>query len=126
MALPQIIVIANPEGNWTIFQSFKWIGRFTEVEIPAGMITDFASIPRAFWPVLPPYGKHSLAAIVHDCLYLTRGMEGRFSRYQCDLEFEFAMRLSEVNPVKRAIMFRAVRMFSTARWDEVGGQNTPK
>jgi len=121
MALPQIIVIANPEGNWTVFEGFSWRGKFAKIDVPKGMITDFASIPRAFWPIVPPFGRHSLAAVVHDCLYLTLGLNGNLSRLQCDLEFEFAMRLSDVNAFKRAIMFRAVRMFSTARWSAAGG-----
>jgi hypothetical protein len=42
------------------------------VEVPAGFITDFASIPRGLWNVLPPTGKYGKAAVIHDFLYQYR------------------------------------------------------
>lgn len=42
------------------------------VVIPAGFVTDFASIPRALWPLLPPTGAYGKAAVVHDWLYERR------------------------------------------------------
>ena len=39
------------------------------VVVPAGFATDFASVPRAFWRLLPPFGEYMLAAVVHDYLY---------------------------------------------------------
>jgi hypothetical protein len=121
MTLPKIIVIDNLDETWTVFESFTWQGLFSTITVPEGMITDFASIPRMFWSIVPPFGRHSLAALVHDSLYRTEGLEHQLSRYQCDLEFEYAMRCGNVNPIKRAIMFRAVRMFADARWEQIGG-----
>lgn len=42
------------------------------ITIPAGYQTDFASVPRVFWSVFPPVGKHNPAALVHDYLYDNR------------------------------------------------------
>ena len=42
------------------------------VNVPVGFVTDFASIPRIFWSVLPPDGKYTHPAIVHDYLYWTQ------------------------------------------------------
>jgi hypothetical protein len=39
------------------------------VIVPRGFETDYASIPRAFWVILAPTGKHTYAAVVHDYLY---------------------------------------------------------
>jgi hypothetical protein len=39
------------------------------IEVPAGFVTDFASIPRPLWAVIPPRGKYNRPAIVHDKLY---------------------------------------------------------
>jgi len=36
--------------------------------VPAGYRTDFASIPRFFHRILPPIGRYSRAAVVHDWL----------------------------------------------------------
>ncbi len=39
------------------------------VEVPAGFITDFASVPRIFWSVLPRDGLYVYPAIIHDYMY---------------------------------------------------------
>ena len=40
-----------------------------KVEVPAGFITDFASVPRIFWSVLPRDGLYVYPAIIHDYMY---------------------------------------------------------
>lgn len=42
------------------------------VRIPAGFLTDFASVPRFFWRIFPPTGQYGKAAVVHDWLYQNR------------------------------------------------------
>lgn len=37
--------------------------------VPRGFVTDFASIPRPLYAVIPPRGKYNRPAIVHDWLY---------------------------------------------------------
>ncbi len=39
------------------------------IEVPAGFVTDFASIPRFLWAIIPPRGRYNRPAIVHDFLY---------------------------------------------------------
>jgi len=39
------------------------------VNVPPGFRTDFASVPRPFWSLIAPWGRHGRAAIVHDFLY---------------------------------------------------------
>jgi hypothetical protein len=79
------------------------------VTVPAGYRTDFASIPRIFWRILSPIGKHGRAAVIHD--------------YLCDVEpklvdfktasnvFNRAMYDLGVPPIKRHVMTWAVRLF---------------
>ncbi|MEM9213525.1 MAG: DUF1353 domain-containing protein [Cyanobacteria bacterium P01_F01_bin.150] len=38
------------------------------ISVPAGFQTDFASVPCVFWPILPPVGRYSKAAVIHDYL----------------------------------------------------------
>ena len=38
------------------------------ITVPAGHRTDFASIPRVLWPLLPPVGRTGKAAVIHDWL----------------------------------------------------------
>lgn len=51
------------------------------VHVPVGFITDFASVPRGLWNLLPPTGPYGKAAVIHDWLYqnqviLTRACGG--------------------------------------------------
>src|SRR3954469_3966277 len=39
-----------------------------DVRVPAGFVTDLASIPNQFWSVLPPAARYSYPAIIHDYL----------------------------------------------------------
>ena len=76
------------------------------VIVPAGFETDLASIPRIFQSFIPKVDRHMLPAIVHD--YLCR--EPGFNRKMADRVFLEAMKLKEVNPVRRRLMYWAVRI----------------
>lgn len=78
-----------------------------EIEVPAGFVTDFASIPRFFHRLLPHNGEYDAPAVVHDYLYAS----GAFPQETCDLVFLEAMESIHVLKWKRAAMFRAVRLF---------------
>lgn len=82
--------------------------------VPAGFVTDFASTPRALWSVLPPTGRYQLAAVVHDFLYWDQSC----TREQADAIFRVAMSESNVKPVERDLMWRAVRNFGQSAWDD--------
>ena len=74
--------------------------------VPAGFETDLASIPRIFQSLVPKVDRHMLPAIVHD--YLCR--EPDFSRKTADRIFLEAMKLKEVNVIRRRLMYWAVRI----------------
>lgn len=38
------------------------------IKVEEGFITDFASVPRIFWSIYPPFGKYSKSAVLHDRL----------------------------------------------------------
>lgn len=65
--------------KWEVRQPFEFcLGAPDGPEriiIPVGFITDFASIPRLLWPVLPPTGRYGKAAVIHDWLYQKRIIE---------------------------------------------------
>lgn len=82
------------------------------VIVKPGFGTDLASIPRIFWNVLPPFGRYTGAAVVHDYLY--QAHEG--TRKHADLVFLYAMAELNVLPIKRHSMYRAVRMFGRWPW----------
>ena len=78
------------------------------------METDFASVPRAFWRLVPPAGPYSRAAVIHDWLYRS----GLVPRAQADRIFRELMRAMGVEPWRREGMYWAVRVFGAAAWNE--------
>lgn len=86
------------------------------VAVPVGFATDFASIPRFLWALIPKRGKHDKAAILHDGGYrgklLTiKGEPLHLTKTQTDHLFIEVMEVSGVNVVTRQLMFRAVVIF---------------
>ena len=80
------------------------------LKAPKGMYTDLASVPKAFWHIVGPIGKHLEASIIHDYLYMAWT---DFNRPASKLDWEFAddvflagMRVSKVN--KRKLIYTAV------------------
>lgn len=59
--------------EWTLCQplSYRLVDRYDSevVNVPTGLVTDFASVPRPFWFWVAPWGRHGRAAVVHDHLY---------------------------------------------------------
>ena len=85
------------------------------VFIPAGMLTDLASIPRIVWNLLPPSGRYGPAAIVHDrlCNTLQVTQDGKLiniTRAQADQILGEAMEVLEVPWIKRVTISGAVRL----------------
>ena len=78
------------------------------VTVPAGFETDFASCPRALWPIFPPAGEWNRAAVVHDFLY---GIGSGCSRFLADAIFRDAMTTLGVPWCRRVLMYYAVRLF---------------
>lgn len=79
------------------------------ISVPAGYRTDFASIPRFFWRILPPIGKYGKAAVVHD--WLCDESPKRMSSDQAADVFNEAMEVLKVGPIKRCVMTKAVKWF---------------
>ena len=91
------------------------------IEIPAGLITDFASVPRIFWSVFPPYDPYYGApAVLHDFGYSTQGtfeLPGfKLPRSEVDQLFLEAMTLQDTERWRRNLMYAAVRLFGASTW----------
>lgn len=79
------------------------------VVLPAGMVTDGASVPEIFWPSFPPFGPWFHAALFHDWGYTT--LNRSFTRAEVDFIFKELMYNVGVPWHKREIIYRAVRLF---------------
>ncbi|EEM9454573.1 DUF1353 domain-containing protein [Salmonella enterica] len=77
------------------------------IEVPAGFVTDLATIPRVFWSLMPPDGKYAKAAIIHDYLY----DNALRTKREADRIFLDGMTVLGVPRWKRMIMYYAVRLF---------------
>lgn len=115
-----LIVEALPDGKtWKLTRDLRYergfLGSGDIITVPSGTITDFASVPRIFWTICPPFGKYTAAAVVHDFLYSKRGEYSRsepaLTRKESDAVFLEAMTVLGVPLWKRFIMWRAVRRF---------------
>jgi len=78
--------------------------------VPANVVTDYASIPRAFQLFIPKLGRHRKAAVLHDYLYSKNNKYSFLTRKDCDCLFYMAMKESDVPRWKYFSMYRAVRL----------------
>lgn len=108
-------------GNdyYRVAESFRYyLGeKYAEqwVYVPAGMLTDLASIPRIVWGILPPMGKYGAAAIVHDRLCNTlqitqAGKLVEIDRAKADAILGEAMEVLKVPWIKRVTISGAVAL----------------
>lgn len=92
----------------------KWL-------VPAGEVTDGASVPRFFWVIFPPFtGKYRIAAVIHDRYCRTRSRPWR----NVHRMFYNAMLAAGVDFVSAKTMYGAVYSFGP-RWS-MGGKRAPK
>lgn len=82
------------------------------VVVPAGFVTDLASIPRVFWSLLPTDGTYTFPAIVHDFLYWTQPTE----RDVADKVFRYGMDDMKVSSVAASAIYAAVRVGGAGTW----------
>lgn len=95
--------------SWRLLSAFTF-GSVTYqgvIAIPAGFETDFASIPRVLWAVLPPTGPYGKAVLVHDAIYRTPAI--LCSRREGDRVLLEAMEELGVGWWTRQIIYRGVR-----------------
>lgn len=114
--------------KWVLRDSFSYDvgykGSDETITVPLGFVTDFASIPRAFWALLPRWGKYGTAAVVHDYLYWDQSLD----RKKVDDIFLEGMEVLEVGKWTRMTIYNAVRLFGGFAWrhntkEKNGGKN---
>ncbi len=76
--------------------------------VPAGVNTDFASIPRGLRWLIPRVGKHGKAAVLHDYLCEFRVVP----RKEADKLFLEALKVLKVNVVRRRMMYSGVAAYT--------------
>lgn len=84
--------------------------------VPRGFVTDFASVPRLLWTLLPPWGRYTAAAVVHDWLYFAQVT----TRAEADWVFLELMRRGGVAWCVRWAMYSGVRAGGWVAWGRHG------
>ncbi|WMT90527.1 DUF1353 domain-containing protein [Pelagibacterium sp. H642] len=100
------------------------------ITVPAGFVTDLASVPRWAWTLIPPDGPWVKAAIIHDYLYDTGGTgiwKGHdasitrprpYTRAEADAIMKEAMENRGVGRFFRTLIYLAVRIGGGPGWKE--------
>lgn len=96
------------------------------ITVPAGFITDFASVPRLPLTYLLAGDKAHEAAVVHDYLYTTHAVDGQaVTRAQADAVFREAISALKVR-APGFLMWLAVRVGGAGAWKAEGPEQTPE
>ena len=110
----RLTVTESPRWKWTLAESLDYLGKTDRWVVPGGFETDFASVPRLFWTLIPRHGRYTKAAVIHDFLYLTQ--PGGITRKDADGVFRRIMREEGVSFAKRWTMYSAVRAGGLFAW----------
>lgn len=123
--------IRDGRSLWGVHEPVTYhtsIGGEGDITVPAGFVTDLASIPRLAWNIYPPDGPWVKAAIIHDFLYDTAGSglwkghgpsitrPAPYTRPEADDILREAMASRGVGVFKRNVIWSAVRVGGRGGW----------
>ena len=121
--------VDDNERRWRVLEPFEYVATVGTtswtITVPVGFITDFASIPRALWSILPPTGRYGKAAVIHDFLYIQAnatipGTTTVLLKAMADKIFLDAMTELGVPAWQRYPMYEGVRLFGRGNFGNYG------
>jgi Protein of unknown function (DUF1353) len=87
---------------------------YQRVQVPAGFVTDLASIPWPLWSTgLRPDGQYAIAAVIHDYLYWTQARK----RSEADDILKMGMQDLRVGVATMGAIYAGVRVGGQPAWD---------
>jgi len=120
---PLVVEVMESGKRFRLFCQFTYNWGKMVITVPAGFVTDFASIPRFARLLLPKLGKYNKAAVIHDFIYrdhiirqTSYNIPFVFSRKHADRCFRDAMADLGVVKWKRTMMWLAVRIGGWVAW----------
>lgn len=122
--------IRNGRSLWAVQRALEYQAGDDPNEliiVPAGFVTDLASVPRMVWSFYPPDGPWAKAAIIHDFLYWTKGTgewHGRvgitrdrpYTRNEADDILKEAMADRKVGKWEQFVIWASVRLGGAGGW----------
>ena len=102
--------------RWRLVEDFGYQSQAGNILIvPAGFETNFASVPRLLWPILPlSDAVYDKAAVLHDYAVSNRKLIG-YSLMDCHRLFREILLFSGTGRLKTAVMYSAVVAFNWIR-----------
>ncbi len=110
-----LVVAPMPDGiQWALQAPLEYQSDLLGIVIvPSRFISDFASIPKVLWNILPPWSRYGAAACLHDFLYWNQIA----SRAIADGVLREAMTLLGVDTATVNQIYGAVSAFGQGAWD---------
>ena len=106
---PTITVRRASDQLWEVVEPMVYRGQRDTFVVPAGFLTDFATVPRVVVWLIPRFGRYTLAAVLHDWLITVGLADGILSSRDADGLFRRVLRELDVPPVRRWLMWCGVR-----------------
>ena len=108
-------VFADGKDNFLVEPlSYRVMDSNYVITVPAGFVTDYASVPESLHSFLGPRGRYGRAAILHDYLYWDQSC----TRTQADRLLWLAMVESKVSTLQSNVIFWAVDNFGESSWKQ--------
>jgi hypothetical protein len=111
-----VVTPLSDGGTWVLIKPFGYDvgeeGSADKIDVAVGFMTDFASIPRPFWAILPRWGRYGNAAVLHDWLYWTQ----QRPRPAADKIMLEAMTVLTVPAWEKYPIYWSVRAFGWFSW----------
>lgn len=93
---------------------------YGRIHIPVGFISDFASVPRPLWGIIPPHGRTSSACVVHDYLYEAKPLKA--TRAEVDLFWKSLLKQSNIPRWQVNAMYYYVKLLGWYNWYNVNSK----
>lgn len=108
-----LIVREITDEKWQLTQELVYYSNLLDcIKVPAGFVTDFASVPRLPLAFLVAGDTAHSAAVVHDYLYTTKPC----TKAEADKVFLEAMLASGVAYWRSYLMYEMVALFGWKAW----------
>ena len=101
-------------GEWKLLRPYRAIWHWSRIDVPAGFITDLASVPRIARSIIPQIGNQNGPSVIHDWCYRHNWK----TRALSDGLFLAAMKVAGVNWLRRNIIYSAVRVGGWVTWNK--------
>lgn len=110
MFLLDDVSVTQVNGSaWRLDEPIAYEDRGLVYHVPSGYETDFATVPRVIWWLVPTSGDYTPATVIHDALITEWLRRGQVSSRDTDRIFREAMAALGVSLPRRWLMWVGVR-----------------